>query len=254
MVTLPARHAKTLPNAAKASRRMSSGKEQHHNGVRLDLTPKNAIQRGKFHVNARGVRSNLSPKRVGVFAGSFDPVHAGHITFTLQAIEVSQLDRVYFMPEREPRGKKTEYYGHRVAMLSRALRPYGRMFVLETVEKQFVVRRTLAHLRQQFPNARFVFLLGSDTAKGLTAWPHVKRLLGEGELCIALRKKDTKQEMHQALDLLPIPPAGLVLLEGVEKHVSSSSIRMALASGTGAIGLLKSVYYYARREWLYLHN
>ena len=44
--------------------------------------------------------------RIGIYAGTFDPVHAGHVAFALQSLEAAKLDRVYFLPERRPRGKR----------------------------------------------------------------------------------------------------------------------------------------------------
>lgn len=196
----------------------------------------------------------LKRKRIGIYAGSFDPVHAGHVAFGLRVLKVAKLDVVYFMPERNPRGKQVEHYGHRVAMVSRALRPYKKMQVLETVQMRFAVRSTMVRLREQFPEASFVFLLGSDAAKTLPSWPHIEQLLAESELCVALRKQDSKEEIMRLLQAIPVTPIKLWLIEGAEKEVSSSTIRTALSANKWASGLLKSVYNYARREWLYIRN
>ncbi|MEI9913739.1 MAG: adenylyltransferase/cytidyltransferase family protein [Candidatus Saccharibacteria bacterium] len=41
----------------------------------------------------------MKARKIGIYAGSFDPIHLGHITFALQAIEQAGLDKVYFLPE-----------------------------------------------------------------------------------------------------------------------------------------------------------
>jgi cytidyltransferase-like protein len=60
--------------------------------------------------------------RIGIYSGTFDPVHAGHMAFALQAMQEAKLDRLYFLPERRPRYKQgVEHFAHRVAMLERAI-------------------------------------------------------------------------------------------------------------------------------------
>ena len=191
---------------------------------------------------------------MGIYSGAFDPVHAGHVAFALRAAKRAKLDRVYVMPEREPRGKQSEHYGHRVAMIRRALRPYKHTAVLETVERRFTARRTLARLRQRFPSAQLVFLLGSDSAKGIGSWPHVEELMRQSEVCVALRRDDSEQDAIDIFSGLSVPPQRLWLMESSERHVSSSAIRVAIGTGKTALGMLKSVYNYARREWLYTHS
>ena len=70
----------------------------------------------------------MSKVRIGIFAGTFDPVHAGHIAFALQAAEIAKLDEVVFIPERRPLSKSsTEHFGHRVAMIRQAIMPHSKL-------------------------------------------------------------------------------------------------------------------------------
>src|SRR4051812_4657029 len=90
-------------------------------------------------------------KRIGIYAGTFDPVHSGHVSFALQALKAAELDKVYFLPERRPRNKQhVEHFGHRTAMLKRAAQPHSQFEVLEMVDISFSVERTLPKLQKQF--------------------------------------------------------------------------------------------------------
>jgi nicotinic acid mononucleotide adenylyltransferase len=72
--------------------------------------------------------------RIGIYAGTFDPVHAGHVSFALHAMTVAQLDEVYFLPERLPRYKPgAAHFAHRVAMLKRAVKPHPDLQIIELV-------------------------------------------------------------------------------------------------------------------------
>jgi nicotinate-nucleotide adenylyltransferase len=196
---------------------------------------------------------NVKSNRIGIYAGTFDPVHAGHLTFALQAREAARLDLVYFMPEREPRRKVgVEHYGHRYAMLQRAVRPHARLAVLDTTDKYFNVTRTLPRLQQLFPGAEIVLLLGSDIAQFLPQWQHIDTLTQNVSFCIGLRKGAERKSIEQVFAQLGLSPDRLTLIESFAADVTSSSIRDALRSRRTVRGLLTSVYKYTQKEWLYL--
>ncbi|MEI8338988.1 MAG: adenylyltransferase/cytidyltransferase family protein, partial [bacterium] len=82
--------------------------------------------------------------RIGIFSGSFDPVHEGHIEFALQAIKVAKLDYLYFLPDIEPRHKSdVTHVAHRLEMLNLAIKPHPSLRVLELPDKKFSIATTL---------------------------------------------------------------------------------------------------------------
>lgn len=218
MDTSYARHAKCPPNAAKAAR----------------------------------LNSRLNT-RIGIYAGTFDPVHAGHIATALQAVEHAALDRLYFLPERRPRSKKgVEHFGHRTAMLRQATAPHPRLDMLELEDTSFTVEYTLPRLRKHFRNKQLVFIMGSDAARQVPGWPKVERLLARHELAIALRRGDHREDVENAISEWPMQPASIKLFESYAPGVSSWRIRDALRRNERVGGLLRSVERYSRRNWLYI--
>jgi nicotinate-nucleotide adenylyltransferase len=192
-------------------------------------------------------------KRIGIYAGTFDPVHSGHITFALQAIKAADLDRVYFLPERRPRGKQgVEHFGHRVAMLSRAIKPHPKFGVLELVDVSFTVSRTLTYLENEFPAATLAFLVGSDLLATLPDWPHADKLLSRCELVIAARETDDIEKLKAIIDGWSVKPKAATLFVSYAPDISSSKIRAALMKRKHAKGLLKSVQRYSDKHWLYV--
>ena len=115
-----------------------------------------------------------SNNKVGILAGTFDPVHAGHITFAEQAIKQLALDKVVFLPERQPRGKKivTEL-NDRSKMLELAVEGYENFEIYDTNELHFTLVKTLPKLRSKYPNSEFVFLVGSDVGHHLAEWSDI---------------------------------------------------------------------------------
>jgi nicotinate-nucleotide adenylyltransferase len=189
--------------------------------------------------------------KVGIYAGSFDPVHLGHITFALQAIEESKLDKVYFLPERNPRDKSThEHFGHRVAMIKRAIRPHRKLALLELDDRTFSVRKTLPKLEKLFSGRQLVFLFGSDKVAGLIDWPDAEKLLDSSEVIVGLRQSSSTQQISQDTAVWPKPP--IKVIASYWPAVVSTEIRRSLQRGQAANGLVKSVASYIRQNWLYV--
>ena len=193
------------------------------------------------------------PQRIGIYAGVFNPVHAGHIAFALQAMETAKLDGVVFVPERNPRFKPdTEHFAHRVAMLKRAVRPHPRMAVLELVDRRFSVQRTWPQLEAIFKGDTLVLLAGSDVAVQIPEWSRSERLLTKCELVVGVRGKHELVEVAQRISLWSVPPRDLHIFESYAADVSSGAVREALRGRTETNGLLSSVRQYALRNWLYI--
>jgi nicotinate-nucleotide adenylyltransferase len=192
--------------------------------------------------------------RIGIYAGTFDPVHGGHVAFALQALAAARLDEVYFLPERQPRGKQdVEHFGHRVGMLERALKPHPQLKVLEMVDTKFSVKRTLPQLQQRFKGGRLVFLFGSDIVPGLADWPHAEQLLKGNELVIGIRSRDKRRKLRGIIETWQPRPEAVFLFDSHAAAVSSGKVRAALRLRKKSTpGLLKSVERYSDRHWLYV--
>jgi nicotinate-nucleotide adenylyltransferase len=194
------------------------------------------------------------PPRVGIYAGTFDPVHGGHVAFALQALDAARLDEVWFLPERQPRGKtQVEHFGHRAGMLERALKPHPRLKALEMTEANFSVKRTLPQLRQRFGGAELIFLFGSDIVPGLADWPYAAQLLKDGEFVIGIRSRDNRGDLRKFIEAWRPRPRAVTMFDSYAADVSSAVVRDALRQGKAGIpGLLKSVERYSDRNWLYV--
>lgn len=119
---------------------------------------------------------------IGLFGGSFDPVHHGHLIVAQVAAEKLKLDSIRFVPAREQPFKAGQHRtspDHRAAMLALALAG-APWFTVERSElnrpgPSYTVD-TLRHLRGLEPDAEFVLLLGADAAADLPAWREAGRV------------------------------------------------------------------------------
>jgi nicotinate-nucleotide adenylyltransferase len=153
--------------------------------------------------------------RVGIFAGTFDPVHHGHISFAKAALKACELDKVVFLPEASPRNKSSvTSIRHRKDMLLAATAGDDRLEVLTLSDTQFTVAKTLPELQRRFPGARLVLLLGSDVAVYLHKWQDVKILLERVDIAIGFRE-----------NAKPITGIEAMIIPTSHAHVTSSHVR-----------------------------
>jgi nicotinate-nucleotide adenylyltransferase len=192
-------------------------------------------------------------QRIGIYAGTFNPVHSGHIAFALQAMQAAGLDKLYFLPERRPRHKRhVEHFGHRVAMLNRAVLPHPQLDVLELDDVDFTVNRTLPKLEAMFGGDQLVFLFGSDVAEHMTKWDKLERLFITSELVIGLRTGQDTRALKRSIVAWPVQPLNLRIIDSHAPDVSSHGVRQALRKREPTKGLLASVARYSNHHWLYV--
>jgi len=197
--------------------------------------------------------AKINKRRIGIYSGTFDPVHAGHISFALQAIQTGQLDELYFLPERRPRSKTgTEHFGHRVAMLKRAVRPYARMQVVELEDVSFSVAQTLPRLQNRFANSQLLFLVGSDVIESMAHWPNITQFFKQVELMVGLRESDDPAKVAAITATWKVQPQAITTVMSYAPSVSSRRIREGLRKREYVPGLLQSVVRYSEHNWLYI--
>ena len=122
--------------------------------------------------------------RVGLFGGTFDPVHYGHLILAEQCREQGRLDEVWFVPSARPPHKSDPAltrFDRRVEMLQLALagNPAFRVEPLEADRPgPSYTADTAAELRRRHPDADLWLLAGSDTLADLGTWRDPARLVG----------------------------------------------------------------------------
>jgi len=163
--------------------------------------------------------------RIGIFRGTFDPVHIGHIAFALAAKHAANLDKVYFLPEQNPLQKTiVTDYKTRIKLLSDALKKYDELDVIELENFQGSIKLVIPRLREIFKDSKLVFLMGSDVAITVPGWPDLGSLTQDNELVIGLRNKDQKTTLDEILLALTPKPDALKIIEAPYPDVSSTLI------------------------------
>lgn len=188
--------------------------------------------------------------RIGIYGGSFDPVHAGHIVFALKSQKIAGLEKVLFVPERKPQfGAEPEHYVHRAVMLRNALQPYNQFDIFDLPDARLNAR-SLTRVVDALPPADFSLL---TTASELL-WHEgdLPGLYQKLHLVIAVTSHSQMAEVLKRLNEADTPLGNITFVDIGTDHISSADVRKGIRQGTPVRGILPSVWRYARKQWLYL--
>jgi len=173
-------------------------------------------------------------RRTGIYSGTFDPIHPGHIAFAEEAMRVCGLDEVIFVPEQKPRGK--EYVTdilHRIALIERATEAIAGLQVMRLASEQFTVEQTLPELHKAFGDSNLTLLVGSDIARTfLYRWEGLDTLLADVSLAIGMRSNDSSDEITNIMSQLERDYCNLIdytLISTQDADIASSQIRNGTA-------------------------
>ncbi|HET7796067.1 MAG TPA: nicotinate-nucleotide adenylyltransferase [Rhizobacter sp.] len=193
-------------------------------------------------------------KRIGLFGGSFDPVHSAHVALARLALSEMQLDELRWIPAGQPWQKARELASpqHREAMVRLAIQGEPR-FVLDRCELQ---RRgpsftldTVRELQVREPGNEWFLILGQDQYAGLHTWRDWRELLSRVTLAVANRPGTTAQP-HAEVARAPHRVVALPMMD-----VSSTEIRQRVAAGQGIDNLVPAaVASYIAQHHLYRGN
>ena len=208
--------------------------------------------------------SGRSGRRLGIFGGSFDPVHAGHLHAARSAMKAFDLDRVVFVPAREPPhkpGRELVSGAARIEMLRLAIAGEPRFAVhgieLERPGPSFTIDtvRELPALLGEPDGAPLFLILGSDNLAGLPGWRSSQDLLARVQPIVVHREGDPEPAfaaIERSLGSAAAAKcrAGYLALPPVE--VSSTDLRARLPDlGARTVDLPREVHEYIRRRGLY---
>ena len=193
-------------------------------------------------------------KKIGIFSGTFDPIHDGHISFALETAQKAGLDKVFFLPEPRPRRKQgVKAFEHRVEMVKLAIKDYKNLGVIVLEQARFTPHETLPVLQARFEGADLYMLIGEDMLDHLADWPHVSELVDGVQFIIGLRKrrmKDVEGMIHNMMKTRGLR-LQCQIIETSNAGVSSSVVRSTLRRGKQAKGVTEVVWDYISRHSLY---
>jgi nicotinate-nucleotide adenylyltransferase len=179
-------------------------------------------------------------ERIGVFGGTFDPIHLGHLIIAAEIQRMANLDQVLFVPAGRPPHKLDQHLSNdddRLRMLQLAVGGVPG-FAINTVDldrhgPSFTVD-TLRILHGQHPDTELVFVMGEDSLRDFLTWHNPAGIIEQAELAVA-RRPGVEHDLGaisaaipaaaRRIHIYPVPEIGIASRELRERAARGDSLR-----------------------------
>ena len=195
---------------------------------------------------------------MGIFGGTFDPIHHGHLVIAEQVADVLALERVVFVPAGVPPHKEFASVKapveDRYAMVEAAVRGNGR-FVVDRVEvdagRAMYSVETVPLIKERYAGDEWFFVSGADEVSNLLAWRDPDGFLAQARMVAATRPGyDISNLDHLAAELKNFER--IVPVECTRLDISATAIRRMVAEGKSVRYLVpEAVYEIIHEKGLY---
>ncbi len=155
-------------------------------------------------------------KKIGLFFGSFNPIHIGHLILANYILENSDMDELWFVvsPQNPFKDKKSLLTDHnRLDMVQLAVKNYPKMRASNvefSLAKPSYTIDTLTYLKEKYPNYSFALIMGEDNLDSLPKWKNAEKLMSDYQIIVYPRtfegeKKDSEYLQHENISMVNAP-------------------------------------------------
>jgi nicotinate-nucleotide adenylyltransferase len=201
--------------------------------------------------------SKMEKKRIGLFGGTFNPIHCGHVKAAESVQNMFSFDRILFIPSYLPPHKESvdvASAAHRLKMVELALASFDRFFPssveIDARGTSYSIL-TLNKIKEMFPQTEVFFLLGIDAFLEIETWKDYEDVL---EQCSFVVMSRPGFRLSEAKDILT-EKYKIYLLSINTLDISSSEVRERIRKNQPIEGLVpENVENYIKERRLYLQK
>lgn len=183
-------------------------------------------------------------KKVGLFFGSFNPIHIGHLILANYILENSDMAELWFVvsPQNPFKDKKTLLSDHnRLDMVQLAVKNYPKMRASNvefSLPKPSYTIDTLTYLKEKYPDHSFALIMGEDNLKGLPKWKNSDKLIENYQIIVYPRLFEGEKQENEYLKHDNISMVNAPIIE-----LSATEIRNMIKNGKNVRPMLPPEVY-----------
>lgn len=189
--------------------------------------------------------------RIGLYGGTFDPIHTGHLIVIENAINYMNLDKVIILPSSNPphkKHKKKTATNIRVEMVAEAIKDNDKI-ILSTYESTDQAVRytheTIRYFKKYFPEDEIFYILGEDSFLTIDTWRNYEDILDENIIVFTRSNIDSDSELVKKVEIIKKDNPNIFLINNLNINISSTLIR-------GLVKDKKSIKYLVSDEVKYI--
>lgn len=187
----------------------------------------------------------MASKRIGLYGGTFDPIHLGHTDLAQQVLSCFYLDEVWLIPSATPvhRDSPTATGIQRLTMCRLAIQDHPCLLPcdIEVLRpgKSYSID-TVRILKNQYTNYEFFFIMGVDAVLELMTWKSPIELISECKIVVIARPGFNKEQFTNYIYTTPMKNyfSNFNFLSLITLNISATDVRSRLLSGQDVAGFL----------------
>ncbi len=168
--------------------------------------------------------------KIGLFGGTFDPIHQGHMIIMENVINYMNLDKIYILPNSNPphklENKKTDLK-LRLKMVEEAIKNNPKLVINDYDFKDNKIHytyKTIEYFKSTYPKDEFFFIMGEDSFMDIEKWKNYKEILKE-KLIIFKRLSGKNFSLIAKINEIKKYNRNIYLIDNLALDISSTLIR-----------------------------
>ena len=168
--------------------------------------------------------------KIGLFGGTFDPIHIGHLIVMENVINTMNLDKIYILPNSNPphkvQNKKTDI-NIRIKMVRKAISDNHKIEINDYDYRNNSIHytyQTIDYFKKTYPNDKFYFIIGEDSFLDIKKWKNYEQILKEN-LIVFKRYSDKNSSLLSEINKIKKYNKNIYLIDNIALDISSTLIR-----------------------------
>lgn len=197
--------------------------------------------------------------KIGLYGGTFDPIHVGHLIVMENVLNYMDLDKIIILPSSNPPHKINKQKTDkelRIEMVRLATADNNRVKV-STFEAEdddvIYTHQTLNHFKSTYPDHEFYYIMGEDSFMTIDTWRNYKDILNDRLIVFTRSNIDPNSDLVKKVDEIKKDNEQIYLINNLNINISSTLIRSLVRDGKSIKYLVTDpVYNYIKEHGLYV--
>lgn len=169
--------------------------------------------------------------KIGLYGGTFDPIHIGHLIVMENTLNFMDLDKIIVLPSSNPphkQNKKKTVTNIRVEMVKAAIKDNEKL-ELSTFESHddsvVYTHQTLDYFKNKYPDDEFYYIMGEDSFMTIDSWRNYEKILNDNLIVFARTSIEEDSDLVKKVDFIKKDNANIYLIDNLNINISSTLIR-----------------------------
>lgn len=169
--------------------------------------------------------------KIGLYGGTFDPIHTGHLIVMENTLNFMDLDKIIVLPSSNPphkQNKKKTDTNIRVEMVRSAIKD-NKKLELSTFESDdnsvVYTHQTLDYFKNKYPEDEFYYIMGEDSFMTIDSWRNYEKILNDHLIVFARTSIEPNSDLVKKVNLIKKDNQKIYLIDNLNINISSTLIR-----------------------------